>query len=126
MPASRLLSTGRAARPRIRPAAPAEANRLTPYCRTESRVIKAAATVTIASRVLRDPLQDPHLRTCLRARQVVLDVGAEAAQVDLHADVERDGRSPTNRDHKATSSARPIAVVTVPRKAAPAVRCRQR
>ena len=70
MPASRLLSTGRAARPKTKPAAPAEANKLTPYWRTDSMVINAAATVMIASKVLATRCRIRICVTCLRASRL--------------------------------------------------------
>ena len=49
-PAIRFDSVGRAARPTMMPAMPADANRLTPNWRTASIVISAAATVTVMIR----------------------------------------------------------------------------
>ena len=82
------------------PAAPAEANRLTPYCRTAAKVISAAATVMIASKVFAHPLQDAHLGDVLARQQIVFDIGAKPPQIDRHGDVERDRRGPAENQDK--------------------------
>ena len=69
-PANRLLSTGRAARPATMPATPAEANRLTPYCRTGSKVISAAPTVTITTSTSAARNSTRTCVTCLRASRL--------------------------------------------------------
>ncbi len=82
------------------PAAPADANRLTPYCRTESKVISATAAVTITSTVFATRCRMRICVTCLRASRLSSTIGAEAAKVDLDAKVERYRRGPAERQHK--------------------------
>ena len=82
MPASRLLSTGRAARPTTRPATPAEANRLTPYWRTGSNIIRAALTVTRTISVCAARMRTRTCVTCLRARRLSAELGLEARQIE--------------------------------------------
>ena len=67
MPAMRLVSNGRAARPTISPATPAEANRLKPYWRTGSKVISTALSVTTTIRVCSARLRMRTWVMCLRA-----------------------------------------------------------
>lgn len=66
MPARRFDSSGRAANPTTMPAAPAEANRLTPYWRTAGNVIIAALTVTSPMRTVHTRRRRRTCVTCLR------------------------------------------------------------
>ena len=79
------------------PATPAEANRLTPYCRTGSKVISAAPSVTITHQHVGGAQQHAHLRVVLARHQIVVDVEAELAQIEIGGDVERGDRRPADQ-----------------------------
>ena len=70
MPAMRLVSSGRAASPTTSPATPAEANKLTPYWRTGSKVIRTALSVTTTIKVWSARLRMRTWVMCLRASRL--------------------------------------------------------
>ena len=53
----------------------------------------------------RDPLQDAHLGHMLAGEQIVGDVGPVTAQINLHADVERDRGGPAQRQDETHQQA---------------------
>ncbi|HUB47865.1 MAG TPA: hypothetical protein VMB73_23040 [Acetobacteraceae bacterium] len=68
-------------RPATAPAAPADANRLTPNCRTALMVIRAAPAVT-HNQHLQCTLQNVHLGNVLARQQIVGKADTQARQID--------------------------------------------
>ena len=69
-PAIRFVSNGRAANPTTSDAAPADANRLSPYWRTGSNVISAVEMVNTNTRMSSARLRMRTCVTCLRASRL--------------------------------------------------------
>src|SRR6185437_16060684 len=98
-PANKLLSTGRAARPTTMPATRAEANKLTPYCRTGSKVISGADRDDHHHHVA-GAQQHAHLGDVLARQQVIVDVEPELPQIKIGGDGQRGDRRPADQsDH---------------------------
>ena len=96
-PAKKLVSSGRAARPATMPATPAEANSVTPYCRTASKVISAKSDGDEHDHHLEDPLKNPHLGHVLARQEIVRDVEPEAAEIEIGCHTQRGHRDPAEQ-----------------------------
>ena len=82
------------------PATPAEANRLTPYCRTAGKCHQRSAEREHDQKHIDGARKHAHLCVVLAGQKIVVDVEAEAPQIEIGGDMQRYDRSPADEaDH---------------------------